>query len=201
MTMEVDGTMLVATRSSTSTSTSGLYAVTSRLSTNGQAAELLTKDLTPANSPDGQFLAAFRLSNPMSLAADPVGDVYVGQADGTIRKLRYSQYEYTAATPTINVSGTTATISSSTAGSVIYYTLDGSIPTKGAYAFVNVGDADTNAAYVSYVNTIAAQAGNPGSVGITYRTSNGGSITVPAGNTVRAIAVADTYYDSAIATK
>lgn len=201
MTMEVDGTMLLATRSSTTTSTSGLYAITSRNSENGAVALQLTIDLVPTNSPDGQFIAAAHLFNPMSLAADPVGDVYVGQSDGKIRKLQYSQYESTAATPTIAVSGTTATITSGTAGSVIYYTLDGSIPTKGAYAFVNVGDAQVNAAQVSYVNTIATQAGNPGSVGITYQVANGGSITVPSGKTVRAIAVADTYYDSAIATQ
>lgn len=192
--LAVDGDMYLAIRSSSATQYSSLVTIHPRLSSSTSAASqlTLTSATTPATKIDGSALTTLTLNNPMGVTSDPTGNIYVGEGTGAIRRLREAQFAVQTNAPSIAFSGGSFQVSTTAADATLYYTLDGSIPTKGAWAYL--ADFGT-----SFVNAAKTPASSLNTVGFTMKVPTGGVIAATSGQTIRVIAVSDGKFDSDVA--
>lgn len=195
LTLAVNGDMYLTTRSSSTVNDSSLWTIHPRVSASSTAASplLLTNGRTVTTTIDGTALTSLTLNNPMAVTSDPTGNIYVGEGTGSIRRLREAQYIAAASLPSVSYSGGSFQVSSATSGATLYYTVDGSIPTKGAWAFLS----DFGQSAVTAANT---PANTLNTVGSTMKVPASGSISAPSGTTINVIAVADGMFDSGVAT-
>jgi hypothetical protein len=122
----------------------------------------------PGYSGDGVAATAAEISYPNQIAFDPTGNLYFADAMGRIRKVILVSQP--AATPTLTpaagtyASGQRVTISDTTAGATIYYTLDGTTPTTasttytGPITLTSSGSINAIAVAVGYTQSAIASA-------------------------------------------
>ena len=192
--LAVNGDMYLTTRSSSTKTDSALFTIHPRASstTTPSAPLQLTNGRTVMTSIDGSPLTSLTLNNPMGITSDPTGNIYVGEGTGAIRRLREAQTSAPADVPSISFSSGSFHVSCTTADAVLYYTLDGSIPTKGAWAFL--ADFGT-----SLVNAAKTPASSLNTVGYTMKVPADGVIPATSGQTIQVIAVKDAMFDSGVA--
>jgi hypothetical protein len=139
------------------------YSVVQRVDAKTGIITAVTVPFPGGDSGDGGLPGAEGVTQPISLAMDASGNLAIADQSARIRKLIYysTPPANAAATPSLSVAAgsyggpQTVTISDSTTGASIYYTLDGSTPTTasgGYFGPINIGGTAT-------VRTIAVAPG------------------------------------------
>jgi hypothetical protein len=154
-------------------------------------------------SGDGGPALNAEMKNVEGVVTDPSGNVYIGDGGNSVlRKITYQATAPAVATPTFalgaNGHDSTETLSDTTAGASIYYTLDGSTPTTSSTLYTATLVVTATFAPTITINAIAVAPGyTPSAVAttsVTYSPAPAPTFSVPGGSytSTQTVSVSDT---------